>query len=420
MAAYSDPYETWKEQGRPGGSFASWKAEQFPPAPTGTPPAPTPAAPAPAPGGAPAPKPAGPAAPAPAATPMDFNTWSQQWRANAAASGQQIPTDPDQAGIEYEKYKWSAANPNGSTNLGQAGSGTEEQRRTATMPAGSFPDDNQDAGKANTGDAYLDELRSGKVAGSEDWRRFSNAELKNWQPYYVGGGKFRNKFGDIVDKPIDSGPNTPKGVDGLGNKITGGGGGGAGGGGGQGGGSSASSTTASSTAGGGDFAAMLQKNLESMLSGEGSRYNPQAVQGLLASIKQRIESSKGTQVRQAQEEAASRGMSRSGRTGTSLGAIRRGAESQFTSEYGNVLKSKIDADYQDKLAAIDRSQKYLDSMRDELYRRDMSAIQRQQFQANLDLAYANIAYQREALAKSQQYGKDMLAAQYGYGATFGG
>ena len=168
------------------------------------------------------------------------------------------------------------------------------------------------------------------------------------------------------------------------------------------------------------FSSQIQSVLSGMLSGQDSRYNPQAVQGLLAAIKQRIESSKGTQVRQAQEEAAGRGMSRSGRTGTNLGAIRRGAESQFTSEYSGVLKSKIDADYQDKLAAIDRSQKYLDSMRDELYRRDMSAIQRQQFQANLDLAYANIAYQREALAKSQQYGKDMLAAQYGYGATFGG
>ena len=80
----------------------------------------------------------------------------------------------------------------------------------------------------------------------------------------------------------------------------------------------------------------------------------------------------------------------------------------------------ITADYQDKMGALDRSQKYLDSLRDEMYRRDMSAIQQQQFKANLDLAYANIQAQRDALASNQQYGKDMLAAQYGYGATFGG
>ena len=171
---------------------------------------------------------------------------------------------------------------------------------------------------------------------------------------------------------------------------------------------------------GSDLSGMMNENLKKMLSGADSRYSPQAMQGLLASIKQQIEASKSNQVRQAQGEAAGRGMSRSGQTGTNLAAIRRGADATFTGQYAGVLKAKIDADRQDKLDALDRSQKYLDSMRDELYRRDMSAIQRQQFQANLDLAYANLANQKSALASSQQYGKDMLAAQYGYGATFGG
>jgi len=59
-------------------------------------------------------------------------------------------------------------------------------------------------------------------------------------------------------------------------------------------------------------------------------------------------------------------------------------------------------------------------MRDELYRRDMSAIQRQQFQANLDLAYANIAAQRQNMLAGFQQQKDMLGAQFGYNAVFGG
>jgi hypothetical protein len=153
----------------------------------------------------------------------------------------------------------------------------------------------------------------------------------------------------------------------------------------------------------------METNLKSMLAGGSSRYSPEAMQGLLAQIKQRIESSKSTQVRQAQEEAAGRGMSRSSHTGASIAGIRRGAEAQFTQEYGNTLRAKIDADRQDKLDAIDRSQKYLDSMRDELYRRDMSAVQRQQFKANLDLAYANIKNQRQ-----------MLTAQAGYNQLAGG
>lgn len=99
-----------------------------------------------------------------------------------------------------------------------------EQQNVARQKAGTYADDSADAGNASTGDPYLDELRSGNVAGSEDWRRMSNAQLKAWQPFYVGNGKFRNKYGDIVDKPDDVGPNTPPGYNGTGDYIGGGGG----------------------------------------------------------------------------------------------------------------------------------------------------------------------------------------------------
>ena len=129
--------------------------------------------------------------------------WVQDWYANAVKAG--------------------SINP----NLGQSAAtpGTQEQQQTAQQKSGTYADDSADAGNAKTGDPYLDELRSGKVAGSEDWRRFSNAQLKAWQQYYVGGGKFKNAYGDIVDKPDDVGPNTPAGYNGTGDYIGGGGGG---------------------------------------------------------------------------------------------------------------------------------------------------------------------------------------------------
>jgi hypothetical protein len=272
-------------------------------------------------------------------------------------------------------------------------------------------------------------IRAG-AKGSEDYKRFSHAQVLAWKDKYdeaaskaAGYPKFRNDFGDIVDKPTESGPLSKAAGYATGEKSAGKRGAGGGGGRGGAGGSmsaSSSTTTASSTAPGGDLASMMDANLKKALAGDTSRYSPEAMQGLLAQIKQRVESSKATQLRQASSEAAGRGMSRSGRTGTNLAAIRRGAEAEFTGQYGDTLRAKIDADRQDKLDALDRSQKYLDSMRDELYRRDMSAIQRQQFKANLDLAYANLQNQRDSLASSQQYGKDMLGAQFGYQATFGG
>ena len=152
----------------------------------------------------------------------------QRWAAAVRASGE----NPTQQAFDNQMRQWSYTQEG--SILGQTGGGTEEQRRTGAMRSGSFADDSSDAGNANTGDPYLDELRSGRVAGSEDWRRFSNAQLKAWEPYYIGGGKFKNTYGDIVGKPIDSGPNTPKGYDGLGENIGGGARGGGGGGGGRG------------------------------------------------------------------------------------------------------------------------------------------------------------------------------------------
>ena len=164
---------------------------------------------------------------------MSYEDWKA---ANIAAGGRGIRAVYDnwQAGMP-ESARSSDYQGTGAPRevVGQAGTGTAEQQRTGALASGSFQDDHADAGNASTGDPYLDELRSGRVAGAEDWRRFSNADLLAWKPYYIGGGKFQNQYGDIVGKPMDSGPNTPKNMDGMGKPRIGGDGGGGGGGGGQ-------------------------------------------------------------------------------------------------------------------------------------------------------------------------------------------
>lgn len=90
--------------------------------------------------------------------------------------------------------------------------------------------------------AYIAEVRASGQGKSEDYARFSDAELLAWKPWYQGGGKFKNNYGDIVDKPDERGANTPANMNGTGdqgdygggynNAAVGGGGGGAGGGGG--------------------------------------------------------------------------------------------------------------------------------------------------------------------------------------------
>ena len=92
--------------------------------------------------------------------------------------------------------------------------------------------------------AYIAEVRASGQGKSEDYARFSDAELLAWKSWYQGGGKFRNNYGDVVDKPDERGANTPANMNGTGdqgdygggynNAEVGGGGGGQGGGGGGG------------------------------------------------------------------------------------------------------------------------------------------------------------------------------------------
>jgi hypothetical protein len=55
---------------------------------------------------------------------------------------------------------------------------------------------------------------------SEDYARFSDAELAQWlgSHWDVGANSFKNDYGDLVDKPDERGPKTPPGVNGTGDK----------------------------------------------------------------------------------------------------------------------------------------------------------------------------------------------------------
>jgi hypothetical protein len=67
---------------------------------------------------------------------------------------------------------------------------------------------------------YLAEVRASGQGKSEDYERWKNddATLLSWKKYYVGGGKFKNDYGDIVDKPDERGPNTPGNRNGTGDQ----------------------------------------------------------------------------------------------------------------------------------------------------------------------------------------------------------
>ena len=160
--------------------------------------------------------------------------------------------------------------------------------------------------------------------------------------------------------------------------------------------------------GGFDFSQLLEGNLRNLLGGP-SRYTPEILQKLFGQIASQSSGQIERGTRAVRASAAQRGMSRAGSTEAGIRAVRAGAEAQRGAANVGVQQAKIATDFQDRMGALDRSQKYLDSLRDNQYRWALTAEQRRQFEANLALSYANIQNQW-----------DMLRANQGYDALKGG
>lgn len=166
------------------------------------------------------------------------------------------------------------------------------------------------------------------------------------------------------------------------------------------------------------FGATLEEIIRGVLNSP-SRYTPEALQALYGEIARQSSGQIARGERAVRANAAQRGMSRAGRTDALLRGVRDTAEQQRGSATVGVQTAKLTADFQDKMAGLDRAQRYLDSLRDHEYRYMLAAEQRRQFDANLALGYANLAQQRAMLQMSLQSQWDMLRAAQGFSLLTG-
>lgn len=354
--AYSDPYEEWKANGRQGPAPGSQ------PAPAALPPPPPNAQTAQAPQGGmnlPPPPPPPKAAPAP-----QFNS----------AAGQ---------------------------GTGSAQSQAEFQAAYANGQRGSDPNAIFGPGGATQYRADYNAAQGGNRP--EDMARFSDQTLAGWDQLMVKDGPNKGKYLSMrgeqgyFDKPtecppgkVPSGPHETDPCVGNGEAAGGGGAGGAGGGG----------------VGGGGFSsgAMddMQKFWMDQIKGQGTRYTPEAMAALEADQFSRARAQEKNQLDQSRQDMAQRGTARSASQNAAVRQIGVGTGQQIMQNRAQVQKAKIDADYQDKQAAINNAQNYVNSMRDWLLRNDSNAIQREQIQAQIRLATQNIAAQKDMLEQNYQ------------------
>lgn len=374
--AYSDPYEEWKAGGRRGpqpGASAPPQGVTTPPAPAPPPPnaAPrnssfNPDIPAPYTPPRPAAPPQAPAQPAAPAGLMDYQTWFNQAQANAGQTWNQNSAENKAA---YEAYKYRASNPNMAQG-GMADDLATEQRYAASGD----PTGMRAYARAN--------------GMSEDFDRFDNATLTSWESQKSSGCPPKTPYmaydgSGCVEKPIDS--NRPQGG--------GGGGGGAGGPGGGG-------VGAGGAGGPGGFGDMNEWWKNQIMSST-SRYSPEAMAALEADSFARARRQEKLQLDAANRDMAERGVRGSAYMNTVKRDISAKTSGQIASDRANLMRAKIDADYQDKQAAIKNAEAWVNSMRDYLLRTDANAIQRAQIEAQIRLATMNINAQKDML--EQQY-----------------
>jgi len=132
-----------------------------------------------------------------------------------------------------------------------------------------------------------------------------------------------------------------------------------------------------------------------------SRYSPQVMSSMLGGTKLAAEGSANRQEQAAMADLARRGMLRSGLAGAAFRDIRASTEGNILAERNKLLKSKIDADFEDKTTAIKEGMDWLNSLRSFVSSMSATAAQKDAAMANIQLGYARL--QQELQVMREQY-----------------
>ena len=372
-----------------------------PPAPPPAPPAPAPqpaAAPPPPPaynpqaGGVPQPpRPAPPPPPASGGQDLSgFSSFAEWQAANQAAGGRGLASAYEASGGTLQPGEQDQFN----VGQGRADGSTGAPNNQAQMT----PDQRVDYAMQNIDDlsAHGDPNRA-----REQWKIWQ----RSFDPACPGESPYQAEDGSgCVEKPDNSNTpgaggrqNLPGGV--AGNQ--GGGGGGAGGG----AGGATSSTTASSTPGGqGGISDTIWDQIRGDLDGGPSRYSDENVAAIEADQFARARRQEALQLEESRRDSAISGTSRSGGAQAARRGIRAGTGQQILANRSQIQQGKIQADFEDRQAAIKNAQNHLNSLRQYMLQSDMNSIQREQLSAQIAMANKQLAWQTTENDRAHQRG----------------
>jgi len=172
----------------------------------------------------------------------------------------------------------------------------------------------------------------------------------------------------------------------------------AGGGGGGGGGAKATGTaTPVAPPPGDDFSNFLKTNIQGIIDGSSSRYNPAAMDALRAKIVKSERGQERTRREAIYQDAARRGMFRSPNINPRLDESARSASTNISTGFQGLEVEKARADMEDRLNAVNSGLQWLQSLRNYVLGSDRNAIDKQIAEAQIKLGYAQLSNQKDLL-----------------------
>lgn len=141
---------------------------------------------------------------------------------------------------------------------------------------------------------------------------------------------------------------------------------------------------------------------------KGSRFSPEVMASLLGETKLGAEQASNAQLEQSNADLATRGVARSGFAADQAREIRANASNQVLAARNQILRAKVDADFQDHKSTLDAMQAWLNNSRQQVLQWNATQAQKEVALAQIELGYQQLQQQFDILR--EEYSQKLALA----------
>lgn len=152
----------------------------------------------------------------------------------------------------------------------------------------------------------------------------------------------------------------------------------------------------------GGMGEQIRSSLSKTIAGD-TTFSPEVMETLKANLRRTTDATQKRTEAAIREQAAELGVSglRSGQTRNELADAARMAGADYAAGVQNIEVQKAMKDFEDRMGAIDRAEKWLTDLRSYALGKDQNQIRRDELMANIGLAFARMSEDREQLKYDQ-------------------